>query len=184
MKHKTCKVCNIQFHTTKSLQSVCSLGCAVVYAEQLRLKKEAKEATRKRVETRKAKSDAKTRAEWMKEAQQAFNAFIRARDADNPCISCQRHHQGQYHAGHYRTTKAAPELRFNENNVHKQCSVCNNHMSGNILEYRINLIKKIGIELVEYIEGATPPKKYTIEDLKAIKAEYKAKLKALNDKSI
>ena len=31
-------------------------------------------------------------------------------------------------------------------NVHKQCSVCNNHLSGNIGEYTPRLIEKIGQE--------------------------------------
>jgi hypothetical protein len=121
----------------------------------------------------------KPKSEYVKEAQTAFNSYIRERDKDLPCISCQRNHSGQYHAGHYRTTKAAPELRFNESNVHKQCSVCNNHLSGNILEYRINLINHLGIEVVEWIEGKHEPKKYSIDDLKSIKEEYKLKLKEL-----
>lgn len=181
MKEKTCKICKVKFTLQRPLQSVCGFSCAQVKAEKDRLKREAKEATRKRLETRKAKEAIKTRADWMKEAQQAFNSFIRARDYKEPCISCQRHHNGQYHAGHYRTTKAAPELRFNEFNVHKQCSVCNNHMSGNILEYRINLIQKIGIVEVEWLEGKHEPKKYTIDDLKQIKEAYKQKLKELRD---
>ena len=37
---------------------------------------------------------------------------------------------------------AMPSLRFNTHNVHKQCSACNNHLSGNMIEYRINLIAK------------------------------------------
>jgi hypothetical protein len=65
---------------------------------------------------------------FIKQAQHAFNEFIRYRDRDFPCISCGRHHDGQYHAGHFRTTGASPELRFDEDNCHKQCSACNNHL--------------------------------------------------------
>ena len=115
----------------------------------------------------------------MKKAQAAFNAYIRARDENEPCISCQRHHQGQYHAGHYRTTGACPELRFEELNCHKQCSACNNHLSGNIVEYRINLIKKIGLDKVEWLEGKHEPKRYAAEDLLQIERHYKQKLKDL-----
>jgi len=70
-------------------------------------------------------------------------------------------------------------LRFCELNVHKQCSVCNNHRSGNIVEYRINLVKKIGAEQVEWLEGSHKPEKYTIEQIKEIRAEYQLKLKEL-----
>ena len=101
------------------------------------------------------------------------------RDKDEPCISCGRHHQGQYHAGHFRTTAAAPQLRFHEDNVHKQCSVCNNHLSGNLLEYRKRLIQKIGAERVEQLENDSTIKRWTIEELQEIKKVYKNKCKEL-----
>jgi hypothetical protein len=144
----------------------------IAHQNALRAKKDRKEH-------RDAKEHAKTRRDWTEEAQTAFNRFIRARDSEEPCISCGRHHTGQYHAGHYRTTAAAPELRFNELNVHKQCAPCNNHKHGNVVEYRIRLVERISLAKVEWLEGPHEPAKLTIEDLKAIKAEYKEKLKAL-----
>ena len=45
--------------------------------------------------------------------------------------------------------------------------------------YRVNLIKKIGLEWVEWLEGPHDPIKYTIDDLKNIKLTYRAKLKEL-----
>lgn len=113
------------------------------------------------------------------QAQKAFNAYIRQRDDKEPCISCQRHHDGQYHAGHYRTVGAAKQLRFNEDNCHKQCAPCNNHLSGNLTEYRINLIKKIGLEKVEDLESNSEIKRYSIEEYQTIEKRYKDKLKAL-----
>jgi hypothetical protein len=136
-------------------------------------------AYKKRTRELKKNSRDNDRGYWLKQAQAAFNAFIRGRDEKEPCISCGRHHSGQYHAGHYRTVGAHPELRFDELNCHKQCSVCNNHLSGNLLEYRIALIKKIGQDSVEILEGPHDPKKYSIDDLKAIAKEYKQKLKDL-----
>jgi gamma-glutamylcyclotransferase (GGCT)/AIG2-like uncharacterized protein YtfP len=44
-----------------------------------------------------------------------------------------------YNAGHY------PGLRFDEDNVHGQCIHCNNFLSGNLIEYRDNLVMKIGL---------------------------------------
>ena len=164
------------------MQAVCSVDCSIGWANIKKAKKQAQEATRKRVEHRKEKERIKSRGDWIKEAQAAFNRWIRARDAELPCISCGRFHDGQFHAGHYRTTASAPELRFNENNVHKQCSPCNLHKHGNVIEYRINLVKRIGIELVEWLEGHHEPKKYTIEELKQIKTKYSALVKALEKK--
>jgi hypothetical protein len=177
MKIKRCK-CGNEYTQYTTLQTCC-IECLAARVVKNRIKTEKVAQNTTKRELIAAIQAIKSRSDWVKEAQQAFNAWVRERDKDKPCISCQRHHTGQYHAGHYRTTKACPELRFEPFNVHKQCSVCNNHLSGNILEYRINLIKRIGIELVEWLEGAHEPKKYTIDDLKAIKSEYKEKLKQL-----
>ena len=125
------------------------------------------------------KEKVKTRAEWLRDAQKWFNKYVRLRDKDEPCISCQRYHTGQYHAGHYLSVGANPELRFNELNNNKQCSACNNHLSGNIVNYRPNLINKIGIDNLEWLEGPHKPKKYTIDQLKEIIAKYKAKCKEI-----
>ena len=117
-----------------------------------------------------------------KQAQAAFNAYIRERDYSLPCVSCGRNHNGQYHAGHYRSRGAHPELRFEELNCHKQCAPCNNHLSGNISNYRPALIKKIGLDKLDWIEGPHEIVKYTCEELKEIELLYKQKLKELQTK--
>ena len=173
IKKKLCKICKELYQPIRPLQSVCSPNCAWDHARTVRVKAERKE-------TKELKVKLKTKAEWLKEAQAIFNQFIRLRDKDAPCISCQRHHTGQYHAGHYKTTGSHPELRFNEFNVHKQCAPCNNHLSGNIINYRLNLVKKIGLDEVEWLESNHLPNKYTIDDIKALKVLYKQKIKALD----
>jgi hypothetical protein len=176
MGTKTCKVCEVEFEPRRPLQSVCTLPCALL---QSRAKIAKKKDKAQRAETKAAREALKTKSQWLKEAQIEFNKYIRARDAALPCISCQRHHEGQYHAGHYLTVGGHPELRFNEDNAAKQCSACNNHLSGNIAAYRINMIKKIGQNAVDKLEGPHPPCKYTIEDIKVIKAKYKGLAKEL-----
>lgn len=74
-----------------------------------------------------------------------------------------------------------PALRFEELNVHKQCVPCNQHKAGNIVEYRIRLVERIGLALVEWLEQDHPPAKFTIEDAQRIKAHYKQKLKELQN---
>jgi hypothetical protein len=143
--------------------------------ELLKLDKEK----RQRKEHAAAKVKALSRREWLKAAQTTVNAYVRKRDEGQPCISCQRHHKGQYHAGHYLTTGARPELRFELDNINLQCSPCNLHLSGNLILYRVNLIKKIGIERVEWLEGPHDPQKWTIDELKETIATYKRKLKEL-----
>lgn len=156
------------------MQCVCGLSCALSLASTAKAKRERTQASQERKET-KAKLEAlKSRSNWAKEAQAAFNRWVRLRDADKPCISCQRHHGGQYHAGHYLSRGARPELAYEPLNCHKQCSPCNTHLSGNIALYRQSLVNKIGAEKVEWLEGPHEPRHYSIDDLKAIKAKYTA----------
>jgi hypothetical protein len=73
---------------------------------------------------------------------------------------------------------STPELRFNEDNVHLQCERCNSFLSGNLLNYRINLIERIGVERVEFLERKDhEPSKLTIEEIQAITKKYRNKLK-------
>jgi len=168
---KPCKQCGTSFYPLRPLQSVCSPICAS------RLVKAAKKEETERTKARKAAI--KSRADWAREAQAAFNAWVRANEADMPCISCQRHHAGQYHAGHYLSRGARPELAYEPDNCHKQCAPCNTHLSGNVALYRVNLVNLIGRERVEWLEGPHTAKHYSIEDLKDIKETYKRKLKEL-----
>ena len=176
MKPKTCKVCKATYEPQKMGQRVCSPECALSLAISERGKAEKVAKVKER---RADKLKLKTRSDWMREAQSAFNAFIRWRDADLPCISCGRHHQGQYHAGHFLSVGARPELRFEETNVHKQCSACNNHLAGNIVLYRKALIDKIGSDGVDFLEGPHEAKKYTTDQLANVKTHYVRLLREL-----
>ncbi|WP_288075085.1 recombination protein NinG [Pseudomonas sp.] len=154
----------------------CCHSCAIDFAWDKSRKLAARKAA---AQHRERKMEVKPLSYWMKRAQAAFNAWVRERDAGQPCISCGRHHQGQYHAGHYRPAGSNPELRFEPDNCHLQCAPCNSHLSGNLTAYRPALIAKIGLERVEWLEGPHEPKRYRREDYQAIEAEYKAKLKKL-----
>jgi hypothetical protein len=174
IKQKACKVCKTLFTPFQTFQQVCSIPCAISHGK-------ATQAKKVRQEIRHARTLLKTRQDWMREAQKWFNKFIRLRDKSEPCISCQRFHSGQYHAGHYRTTAAAPQLRFDERNVHRQCAPCNNHLSGNIIEYRKGLVQRLGVAAVEALENDSTIKRWTIEELQEIKRIYKNKCKELDD---
>ena len=177
-----CKACKEAFTPFNSMQKACGPKCALKLVELQKKEKNklfSSESVKKARKQLKKLSDS-DRAVITRRAQTAFNAYIRKRDEKEFCISCCRHHQGQYHAGHYRSVRSSPENRYNELNVHKQCSACNNHLSGNLIAYRVNLIDKIGLDAVELIENSSKAKKYTIEELKEIEQEYKRKLKELN----
>ncbi len=74
-------------------------------------------------------------------------------------------------------------MRFHQLNNHAQCVHCNQHLSGNLVDYRINLINKIGLENVRWLEGPHEAKKYTIEDLKELQQFYKLKIKEIENES-
>jgi len=177
-------VCRKKFEPIRAIQPVCqSYDCMCTYAQGV-ANKAAIARKKKDARVHKEKLEAiKPKADYLKEAQREFNKWIRLRDEKLPCISCQRFHTGQYHAGHLRSIGSAPHLRFNESNVHKQCSACNNHLSGNALNYRRNLISKIGLEAVEALESDQTPKYYTIDDIKAIKIKYKELIKNETNKT-
>ena len=142
-----------------------------LFAKKNREASQKEKYDRKRLRERKERL--KSVNDYIKEAQVAVNSYIRARDSDKPCISCQVKtiHKlgGTMDAGHYRSRGSAGHLRFNLLNIHSQCVTCNRWQSGNAVDYRINLIKKISIELVEKLESDNAPRKFTKEYLIRIK---------------
>lgn len=179
-RRRKCAVCTEPFKPQRMGQKVCGPACAQVQGRRETEKQD-------RQETRERRQALKTRSDWLKEAQAMFNAFIRARDAHLPCICCGRTSEKQYltgsnwDCGHYRSTGSAPHLRFNEDNAHRQLTVCNRHGAGRAVDYRMGLIARIGLERVEALESDQTPRHYSIDDLKAIKATYAAKLRALKE---
>lgn len=178
-KQKKCGHCKKWFVAHNSLVKVCSPNCAWLYVQAEKQKKEDKAH-------RENKKAVKPRSKWMKEAQAAFNAYIRERDHYDTCICCGAETNdkdlltgSRWDAGHYLSTGARPNLRFNEDNCHKQSVRCNRHLSGNAAEYRIQLIKKIGQARVDTLESDYSTKKYTIEDFERVKTYYSKLARAM-----
>lgn len=183
---KRCRTCNKPFEPIRSsLEVICSPACAIVFGRTDSGKKHRAKA--RNMEKAEVKERLKTRSDWIKEAQKIFNAYIRKRDKDRPCVSCGTYtpagdaRGGLWDCGHYRSVGSCPELRFEPLNAHKQCKQCNSYLSGNIVEYRIRLRERIGDDQLNWLEGPHPPKKYTIEDLKQIKQVYKYMIKELEN---
>jgi hypothetical protein len=120
----------------------------------------------------------KTLSDYRREAQTAFNSYIRKRDEGKPCVSCNAPLLGKYDAGHYFSVGGHEALRFDERNVHGQCVTCNQYKHGNLIFYRHGLLARIGeTELVDLESKANVPVKRTKEELENITKEYKKKLK-------
>lgn len=169
LRPKKCAVCKEAFQPLQTLQKVCGVKCAAELAKAKREKKEraiTKEKKRLLKET--------DRSHWLKKSQIVFNAWIRERDKGLPCISCGiPDGKGKRNAGHYRPAGLHTALRFDEKNVSGQCERCNTSLSGNLIEYRKGLVKKIGIIEVEKLETNYDKKRWTIDELKEICQKYK-----------
>jgi len=193
---RKCKECGDYFAAEGMVKvpagSFCTMQHAIAYAnkrkkkaiEKIKLDKSRNEKAMKKFSRERNLERLKSVQNisfFHKKAQSAFNAFIRERDKGKPCVSCGKPDNGnhQRHASHYRSVGACSSLRYDENNVNASCSVCNNHLSGNVASYRIALIGMLGQQKVEWMESQLKSFKWTREQLEAIEANYKEKLKKL-----
>lgn len=185
-KAKNCKNpdCRASFVPQRLGQAVCSPKCALatVEVQKAKEKKSLAQAGRRDIKVR--KEALKSRAAHMREAQQAFNEYIRTRDqaAGHLCISSGKPLDwsgNAVDAGHYRSVGSAPHLRFDERNCHAQSKQDNRFLSGNAVDYRIGLIARIGQEAVDALESDQSVRKYTVDEIKAIKAKYRAMTREL-----
>lgn len=185
-KPKKCRVatCRASFVPSRMGQAVCSPACAMIDAprHEPKARKALADIERKDIKVR--KEELKSRGEHMREAQQAFNEYIRTRDqaAGHLCISSGKPLDwsgNAVDAGHYRSVGSAPHLRFDERNCHAQSKQDNRFLSGNALDYRIGLIARIGQEAVDALEADQSVRKYSVEQIKDIKAKYRAMTREL-----
>ena len=189
---KICKCCGNGYTPARPMQKACSLACAQSLGKE---KTVADKAKSDRKALREGREAIKTARDYLKPAQDAFNAFIRERDKDLPCICCGKFPDstdwkpgGTWDAGHFLSRGAYPELRFEETNCHKQLKTCNGGSNkyakkGRTVSqgYKEGIVARIGQAAVDWLEGPHPAKNYSIDDLKAIKALYVAKLKELKN---
>ncbi|AMM23182.1 recombination protein NinG [Variovorax sp. PAMC 28711] len=144
-----------------------------------RKKDELAKARIERVEIKKRRASQKDLADWYADAQKAVNAFIRLRDAGLSCVSCPAPWAPDFQAGHYRSRGAAKHLALDPRNIHGQCIQCNLHKHSNAVEYRIRLVERYGLAFVEAIEADNAPRHYSVDDLKAIRADFIQRTKQL-----
>jgi hypothetical protein len=139
------------------------------------------EATIKNWQKKKKQMQAEleTVQDLVKAAQLVFNKYIRERDKNELCISCKQKPK-KVNAGHFWNANNHWNVRFDEDNVHVQCERCNSYLSGNLLEYRTNLLIKIGAERFNQLEArARVTRKFTKDELKELIKKYKEKYKQL-----
>jgi hypothetical protein len=170
LKMKVCKNCNNDFMPARPLQSCCGARCALMYVRN-----------KDKNERKLAREKLKSRTDYVNDLQKIFNKYIRLRDAGKNCIACGKPYKGICHASHYLSVGAHPEKRFNENNVHGGCQKCNVFLHGNLINYRLNLINKIGLDEVEKLENHSLHVKLTLPEIKDLIIEYRNKCKKFVD---
>ena len=199
---RKCKVCREWFHPIRNEQIVCSYECASSHgrvvndaakaeaqrnAKQQLLKEEKEGRKRRKAKREELRPD----AYFVKQAQVAFNSFIRFRDRHHSCISCgitnpPDLHGGQWDCGHFKTVGAHPELRFEERNAHKQCKSCNagagkfTRKEATVSQqYEDGLVARYGQDYVDWLNGPHSMTNYRRADFIQIRNIYRAKLKEL-----
>lgn len=131
------------------------------------------------VDTKERKANLETVQELMKKAQKVFNEFIRLRDKGLDCISCCKPCKKE-NAGHYFSSGGHKNVTFNEDNVHLQCEYCNTFLHGNLINYQVEIEKRIGGErLLKLHEEAHKDYKPTREELRQLMKHYKEKISEL-----
>jgi len=182
MRTRRCSLCRkkipVEDAVIGQLRAFCSMDHLIEFTRSKAGKREIKKSYSR--ENRARKESLKKRSEWLREAQAAFNSYIRVRDRGKPCVSCGvsegvLKHGGTFDAGHYRSVGSTAHLRFNTRNVHGQCKKCNRYLSGRIVDYRKNLITRIGEDKLNELENNNEIRKFDIEYLKRVKKIFSKK---------
>ncbi len=172
MKQSKCKHCKQPFIKQGLSHVACSYDCVISLLKKETTKKE-------KAKTKEQKEKLKTYTQKVNDVKKVFQTWIRERDKDLPCISCGATFSIPYWtAGHYKDANSYRGVIFNEDNVWKCCVKCNYFKSGNLIEYRQRLIKKIGIKRVKALEELaeqTKKHKYSDAELLQIKNKYNGK---------
>lgn len=175
-KPRECRQCGSLFTPQRAMAVVCSAICASRYVK-------ASKAQAK-VELKKRKEAIKPRSKWLAECQEITNKIVRLRDAHLGCCSCDKgpNWDGQWHASHLRSVGAASAVRFHLWNIHKGCSQCNNHLSGNISEYLPRIRQRIGDEKVDWLYTQNQLVKHDVDYLKRFKTVMGKRLRRMEKK--
>lgn len=160
-KPRKCRVCRADFQPSKPLQNVCGPECAIKQAQAKRAKAEriAQAVDRKTVKAKLAK----LKPGYLEaKAQDAINAYVRVRDHEEGCISCDKgsHWHGQWHCGHLIPRGRSSFLRYDLRNLNKQCSVCNGREGGQVAEHERGIILRYSQDRLDYLKSAPRSRRY------------------------
>jgi hypothetical protein len=149
-KDKKCKECGETFAPKNSIQKVCSVSCAMKFAQKSESKKEDREW---KVKKKKMLEENKTLSDYQRELQKEINTIVRLIDRGHECISSKLPIKGIGNAGHLFSVGSNPTIRFHLHNIWLQSVHDNLYKSGNFEGFRKRLIEKFGESYFEYLES-------------------------------
>lgn len=184
MKPKACKVCRVKFEPARPLQTTCGIPCAIQYGSSQLAKRQAKEVQEQKRKDKAKREELKRVPDLTKEAQEAFNLYVRLRDNGKGCFVCGAPLRiggvgGGFDAGHIRPRSQAKHLRFDERNVWGQCKPCNAPGSTKDHEMRAAAERLLGKEEAEALYADNRVHKWQRDELRAIRDHYRNESKRL-----
>jgi len=115
-------------------------------------------------------------ADLTKKLDKVFSAYIRLRDVmPNGCFRCiscgqiKRFEQGD--CGHYHS-RTHMATRWEPDNCHMECRMCNRVSSDHLIGYRRNLVEKIGLDRVTRLELMAKSEKHWLDSELQQKIDY------------
>jgi hypothetical protein len=202
MKRSLCPHCRKRLEEGQRIHPGCIDGYATAQAAKLEREewKRSREAIRaEKAEDRKKRVAMKSRADWLAEAKKLLQRRRRLEELakGKGCMSCGRSQSevmgtdgwkpgGAWDGGHFMSKGARPELALEPLNIWLQCKSCNGG-SGKYarkgytvgVSFEANLRAEQGDALVDWLKGPHDLKHYSVDDLIAICASEKLKLKEL-----
>jgi hypothetical protein len=197
-----CPHCKAKLDAGQRIHPECIEGYAeaqAAKAEREQAKKARAAAKVEKADIRRRKLAIKTRADWLAEAKKLLQRRRRLEELakGKGCMSCGRSQSevmgtdgwkpgGAWDGGHFMSKGARPELALEPLNIWLQCKSCNGG-SGKYARkgytvgaaFEANLIAEHGAELVDWLKGPHEAKHHSVDDLIAICASEKLKLKEL-----
>ena len=174
LKPRRCPVkkggCGQIFAPIRLGQVACGAECAIAIGMRVRVAQAEAEARRDRKQTKAKLLDLKKLSHWEKRAERVVNKYVRLRDVNEGCCSCDKPATwaGKWNASHFRSVGAASAVRFHLWNIHKGCEQCNSYLSGNLAEYEPRLRAKIGDARVDWLRAQNQTVRYSREYLQRL----------------
>lgn len=184
-KPPKCKQCRRRLEQRRPGQVVHE-ECVESYVLRLRAEKAEAAKKKERAADRAQKEQGKGLRALLAEAQEAFNTYIRLRDANTCCIACgdpfeENKPGGSMDAGHFIARSVAPGLRFNEDNVFGQHKNCNRPGGTTKGQFRLGVVGRIGEDRTQAVEAQVDHRapKWDKDQVRETRDTYRQKAKEL-----